>query len=127
MREYKQKKKIRNRVFSKVSIIILFLVFLLLVKASWSVYVKSTESASNLARVNNSIFEATKRQDSLKKETMRLNTTEGIEDEIRHKYQVTKEGERVIVVVDDSSNESATSTDASLLSKMKHAIVNFIR
>jgi cell division protein FtsB len=127
MREYKQKKKIKKRIFSKVSVVILLILFVLLVRATWSVYIKSAESAANLARVNKSLTEAEKRQVALKKETERLKTEQGIEKEIRHKFQVSKEGEKVIVIVNDNKASIPTSTKPTFLNKLKGAIIDFIR
>jgi cell division protein FtsB len=123
MREYKRKRKIKQRVFSKVSIFILIFLLVFLSKATFNVYSKAKESAQNLARVNGALAETKARKENLEKETAKLKTNQGIEEQIRHKFQVAKEGEKVIVVIDEGPAIAPTTTESSLFIKIKDAIM----
>ena len=101
-----------------MSILVLILVLIFLSRATYNVYTKARESAENLARVNGALAETQARKESLVKQTAKLNTEQGKEDEIRHKFQVAKEGEKVIVVIDDETAEPATTTDESFMERM---------
>lgn len=127
MREFQNKKKIKRRIFSKITIIFLIVVLFFLVRATYRVYEKNVESEANLARVSASLAETEQRYDSLKKENERLNTNEGVEEEIRHKFQVSKEGEKVIVVVDDQAPSTTTAPEMTFWSKLKYDILSFIK
>lgn len=47
-----------------------------------------------------------KRESSLTTDISKLETEQGIEDTIRDKYQVAKEGEKMVVIVDEERKES---------------------
>lgn len=49
------------------------------------------------------------REQELREGIARLKTEEGIKDEIKERFSVTQEGERVAIIVDEK--RSATSTD----------------
>lgn len=53
------------------------------------------------------------REQELKENIARIQTEEGIKDEIKERFSVTQEGERVAVIVDERN--SSTSTDDSTL------------
>lgn len=127
MREYQTKKKIKRRIFSKISIGFLAIMLFFLIKATYNVYQKNVESQANLARVNSSLEETEQRYESLKKENERLGTNEGVEEEIRHKFQVSKEGEKVIVVIDDESQKATTSPPTTFWARLKYDILTFIK
>lgn len=121
MREYQQKKRFKRRIFSKISIVLLAVILFFLARATYNVYKKDNESSANLARANASLSDTEARYAALTKEDARLKTEEGIEEEIRHKFQVSKEGEKVIVVVDDQGNATTTSGSQSFFDKIKQA------
>jgi hypothetical protein len=126
MPQRRTKRKSQRNFISKASIIFLLLLLVFLSKATYNVYGKARESAENLARVNGALAETQSRKESLLKHTEKLNTAQGKEDEIRHKFQVAKEGEKVIVVIDDEPEELSTTTDTSLFSRFKDAIITKI-
>lgn len=124
MREYQKQKRLKKRIFSKLSIIVLAALFVLLARSTYNLYVKNIESSKNLARVNASLQDAEDRYQTLSKETQKLETTEGKEEEIRHKFQVSKEGEKVIVVIDDQNTQENSTTTPSLFNRLKYAILS---
>lgn len=127
MREFEQKKKIKSRLYSKITIIILGLIFLLLAKACFSVYQKQRDTKEKLTRAEAALTELSDRRTNLQEETARLQSSEGIEEEIRRKFQVSKEGEKVIVIVDDQKDQNMPATSTSFFSKVKDVIINLIK
>ncbi len=66
------------------------------------------------------------RESEIRENIRRLETEEGIKDEIRKKFNVTQEGEFVAIIVDD--RRASTSTDSSNLpwyKKFLDAIMSF--
>jgi cell division protein FtsB len=45
------------------------------------------------------------RESSLSEEIAKLKTEEGIEESIREKFQVSKPGEKMVIIVDDDAND----------------------
>jgi cell division protein FtsB len=108
MREFQAKNKIRNILYSRWMVVVLFILTLFLGRATWSVYVKEQESRANAALAHKELERLVERQNVLNAEIQRLSTDEGIEEEIRSKFSVSKEGEHFFVIVDE---DKATTTD----------------
>lgn len=89
-----------RKLYSKPVLILLFLAIIVLTKAAWGVYLKEQESRKNVAMVKTELEALEKRRAILVAETEKLNTEEGVEEAIRRKFQVSKDGESVLVVVD---------------------------
>jgi cell division protein FtsB len=106
MREFQQKRRIKRRIYSTPVIIILIFV----IDGTWKVYQKDRESKANLARAQNELTSLNTRDATLTSDIARLKTNQGVEDEIRSKYEVSKPGEQVLVIVDKDSSTTSTST-----------------
>jgi hypothetical protein len=87
-------------VYSKTSLVILFLALILTARGVINVYAKERESHKDLARVEFERSQLATRAASVRESGERLKTPEGLETEIRSKFDVAKEGEGVIVIVD---------------------------
>ncbi len=87
-------------------------------KATWGLYAKERESQKNLGRVEAELSELQLREERLSGDIARLQTSEGIETEIRGQFQVAKPGEKMIVLVDDRKNDAKPRpTERSLVSR----------
>jgi cell division protein FtsB len=107
MREFQHKKRLRRILYSKAAIIVLTFFLLVLANATWGVYKKQEASAANTVQAKNSLKKLKDRESVLTAELSRLDTEEGVEEEIRAKYGVSKPGEELLVIVDDK-NASTT-------------------
>ena len=104
MKEYQQKHMVRSLAYSKVTIVILFLLVILLLRSIMDLNGKRVD-ADKLR--DDSIQERQKLQqkvDKAQKETDLIGTPRGFEAYVRTTYPVVKEGEGVIVVYDDNKN-----------------------
>lgn len=101
MREFEKKRQIKKFIYSKAVIALLLIVLFLLAKGTIGVYKKASESASreNLSAVKLSKLED--RKSSLESEIDRLESRVGIEEELRTRYSFSKEGEKIIVIVNE--------------------------
>lgn len=81
-------------------LIVLGVIFLLIVHATWGIYqkVRLSERKLNLAEQEYAILE--EKRKSIEYKIERLNTETGIENEIRSKFDVVRDGEKIIVIVD---------------------------
>lgn len=103
MREFQEKNQLKKRLYSKTSLFLLFLVLILVSKGVYGVYQKERDSRAEVERISAKKAELESRYNDIKSNQETLNTPEGIEAEIRTKFDVAKEGEGVIVVVERDS------------------------
>ncbi len=107
MNDFQRKRKIRKVLYSRGVMAGVFLLLLLISKATWGLYAKERESKKNLDRVEGSLAALTIRKERLQSDIARLNTPEGIESEIREQFQVAKPGEKMVMLVDDPHSTPA--------------------
>ena len=105
-REYQKKRKIRNRIYSKTTVVILVIVALILVRATWRVYRTSVESNAAYEQAALELQALDGREQRLAEDIARLSTQKGTEEEIRKKFSVAKEGETVVFVVDHEEKQT---------------------
>lgn len=100
MREFESKQKFKHRMYSFPALAILLIITGALVKGSYSLIVKEREGASEVKKLALEIEALRVRENELEVENKRLNTTEGVEEEIKSKFNVARAGEQVAVIVD---------------------------
>ncbi len=113
MKEFQEKRRNRRKLYSKTSIVILAIIVVLLARGTWNIFLKQRESVANATATRNELRELQARHDLLETQTAHLQTPEGQEEAIREKYQVAKEGEHVIIMVESTSTASTTQPNTS--------------
>ena len=101
MREFQDKQKIQKRLYSKTSIVVVLIIVVLISRGVLSVYAKERSSRMELELLEKKKAELDSRLASVSANNSRLRTEEGIESEIRSKFDVVKADEGVIVVGDE--------------------------
>jgi len=71
---------------------------------------KERETSHKKEVILDQINDLKQRETSLSEDISRINTEEGKEEIIREKYQVAKEGEKMVIIVDDSSIQGSISS-----------------
>ena len=97
--------------YSMPALITLSLVAFFFVKGAVGILGKERESRRLAKDLKDEKAVLVEREQELKEDISRLKTEEGIQNEIRSKFSVTREGEYVAIIVDD--RRLSTSTDAS--------------
>ena len=118
MREYQQKHMIRTLVYSRVTLVILFLLIVLLLRSIMELNNKRID-VSKLR--NDSVKEREELQrkvDKAQTQTDLISTQRGFEAYIRTTYPVVKKGEGVIVIYDD--NKVPVSTVREKMTVWEH-------
>lgn len=103
MNEFKRK----NKHSFWQSPLVVVLLFMLLIFSAYKVIgliQKEKETSKKKELVLEKIEFLRKREESLNTEIARFETEDGIEDAIREKYQVVKEGEKMVIIVDEEEN-----------------------
>ncbi len=88
-----------------IALLVLVLIF------AWSVlgfWIKMRETGKNRRIIEAKVVELRQEKERLSADIAKLSTQAGVEDSIREKFGLAKEGEELIVVVDD---ESKTDTE----------------
>jgi cell division protein FtsB len=107
-----EKRRLRRYLYSKPVIAVLLVLIGLLSTAVWNMYTKQRETAEKRAQLAQSLAELEQREASLESEIERLRTQRGVEKEIRERFNVAREGERVMVIVNESKpKETAQETE----------------
>ncbi len=111
--------------YHRATLVILFVLFLLALHSTWSVYRKKIESEEMKLISLKQVEILRNREDELKSKIDKLATVYGVEEEIRSKFTVAKEGENMVVVIPDKETEvSTTSQKKSFWSIIKDLFNN---
>jgi len=78
--------------------------------STFEVWQKKEESEEFRNVSERKLSELQSRYDGLEKDLERLETPEGVEEEIRSKFSVAKAGENVVVIVNDVAVDGSSST-----------------
>lgn len=110
MLDYRERFRVRRIIYSKATAIILLGMFVLVAQATWGMYEKSKEARDRRDKAVTSQKAYEERNRELENNINRLSTDRGLEEEIRSRYMVAKDGENVIVVRDPDADASGTKT-----------------
>lgn len=119
MRDFQQKKKWRNMLESWP---VLFFLGILLLLFAWGVFgllfrMHATRENRKLAEVK--LAELKEKKEIFSNDVAKLGSETGIEESIREKFPVVKEGEGLIVVVEDKSlSEELKKEEKGFFSKL---------
>lgn len=106
MRSFQEKKGFKHILESKP--VLLFLAILVLVFA-WNVFGfwgKMEETRKNKKIAEDKIVELQQEKEKLSSDISKLKTDQGVEESIRDKFGLVKEGENMIVVFDNKDNSA---------------------
>jgi len=101
----------KRYLYSRASLVIFGIILLVVTHAVYGVYRKAQSAGAFLGEAEVKLEEMKKREKYFSNEIERLNSDLGIEEEIRKKFQVAKEGEKVIVIMDDEGNKAEVQTE----------------
>lgn len=102
------KKRRDNWVYSQVSVIVLLIVALFIWNGVWGVYKKESVSRHKADELKVQVDELEERKEQLTLRVEDLETDKGKSREIREKFDVVREGERVAILIDP---KEATTTE----------------
>ncbi|HEY9480696.1 MAG TPA: hypothetical protein VIR98_00490 [Candidatus Paceibacterota bacterium] len=112
MKEFHDRRRARKLLHSRYAIFILALMVALLARGAWGVYGKYRKSEELLAASQASLASLEVREKSLDRAIMSLSTDEGKERELRDRFAVVREGERLVVLVDKEEERPAPKAPA---------------
>jgi len=97
----KHRQKLWHRVaLSWVTIILLFISSILLTQSLWDIYQKNKQSTTRADTARDQLDKLISRKALLDKNLQRIKSSAGVEAELRSKFDVAKEGENLLVIID---------------------------
>ena len=110
MKFLRRTRSIRRFLYSPLFIIGLLILFVVLLKAAYGAYQNEKKSRQELQNVRQNSEELSSREDFLATEIQRLESTRGLEEELRNKFPVAKEGEKVVIIVEPEKDTSVSAS-----------------
>ncbi|MBI3633676.1 MAG: hypothetical protein HY226_05285 [Candidatus Vogelbacteria bacterium] len=101
MRDLQERRYFRRLLRSPLFAVFLSVLFLLLCNSVYRIYRKDEVARLNRIESDKRLAALKEKEEYLKTQISKLKTSRGVEEELRNKFQVTKDGEEVLVVVDD--------------------------
>lgn len=112
--EFRNKQKARELLYSKITIAAILFFVVMLIPGVYSIYVKLGESGKDRKAAERELADLEEREQMLTQKVDQGKTERGLEEQIREKFNVAKEGESVIVLVDKSVIASTTQNEANV-------------
>ncbi len=106
MKSFQKNGRWQHIMQSKVSLIFLGIVIIAFLFSMFSFMNKMEETRKNRKIIEDKIAELEKSKETFESEITKLKTEKGQEEAIREKFGVAKEGENMIMVVDDKNSPS---------------------
>lgn len=107
--------------------LLLLLVFGLLLNSVRKVYNKKEEAQKVLARMEAEKNKLEEREKFLKESLAKLETSEGIEFELRKKLNVAEVGESLAIIVEEEPTASVQGLQISPWQKLKDFLINLFK
>ena len=100
MLKFQEKRKLMHIMFSKTTIILLLIIIVLMAFATYNAYQGKQEAIARRAVLTDEIERLEEREQALNNAISTLEDPRGVEAELRRRFDVAKEGEEVIVLIE---------------------------
>ena len=105
MRDLQERKRLRRVLNSPITCIALFIIVIFLIYTDYDIYKKNQITKINRIESDKKLALLKYKYEHLTASLEKLNTERGMEEELRNKFQVTKGGEEVLIVVDEDNSQ----------------------
>lgn len=125
--DFRERFRLRKIIYAKPTIIIMAIFAVLIFHSAWRMHEKSLDAISKRDKALEELHALETRKAELESDVARLSSDRGIEEEIRDRFMVAKEGEKVMIVVAPKSEDAHTVTvpleqNSSFLNKIMSAV-----
>lgn len=103
---FHKKRRLKQILYSRLTIVLLVVAVLFLGMHVWDVLQKERSTSIKKKQQEQELSELKEREELLREEVERLETASGLEAEIRRKFEVGREREGLIIVVDPLEEET---------------------
>lgn len=105
MFDFHQKRKIRSVFESRITQSIFILLALFVLLSAYNRYLIAREMADRRTTVESEIHALQERKEVLEADVKYLSNERGIEAEMRRQFDIAREGEQVVIILDDKPKE----------------------
>ncbi len=109
MFDFHEKRKIRRVVYSKFFIGSIFLLTLFIGRSVYERITIEREMAEKLNERTEELSTLEQRTELLNSKVEHLKNDRGIEEELRTRFDVVREGEQVVIIIDDAGDEKVVN------------------
>jgi cell division protein FtsB len=126
--DFRERTKVRRFVYAKPTILLMVVLSVLSLRGAWNMYEKSKEAKANRDKAVAEMTALAAREAELKSDITDLSSSRGQEEEIRNRFMVAKDGEKVIIIArpDDADTHSVMVEDtegtANVIDRLKAAV-----
>jgi cell division protein FtsB len=124
--DFHEKRKIKSWVFSKPAIAILLVVSFFLGRSVYERYQKERETSVKHAERTTELAHARTHASALEAEVARIQSPRGIEEEIRDRFDVTKEGEQAVIVMGDLHSTTSKASPETAQSENSGTVFSWL-
>ncbi|MEK7182340.1 MAG: hypothetical protein AAB334_00680 [Patescibacteria group bacterium] len=114
MRDFIKKKKYYKILYSRIILLILIILTVIFAKGAWNVYKKERITDENLINAERELASIKEREYFLNTQIGTAGTQKGIEKELRIKFDIVKESEKVIIIVDKEKNTEKNNIESKI-------------
>jgi cell division protein FtsB len=102
MFDFHERRRLQGILYSRAFLSLLTLVVLFFVYVAWNAYTTAAIAQGRRMELAGELARLTERREQLEGELASLNDPRGMEAELRKRYEVGREGEELIVLVDEA-------------------------
>jgi len=115
MQEFRRKKLIKSLFFSYGTLLLLFILIVLMGRSVFERFTVEREMSMRRIEAERELKELRLRAAALESQVDYLEDDRGMEAEIRSRFDVVKEGEQVVIILDDENSQKATETKVEIV------------
>lgn len=112
MFEFHEKRKIKSILYSRTTLAVLLVPILLMTYVALGAYEKKEQASERREALSAELATLEARAHDLEEDIAILSDPRGIESELRNRYEVGREGEEVIVFIDEEPERDTGSSSA---------------
>ena len=115
MQDFKRKKLVKNILFSYATLFILGVFIVLLGMSVFERFTVEREMSMRRVEAERELKDLKLRAAALELQVEYLEDDRGMEAEIRGRFDVVKEGEQVVIILDDANNQETEITETQIV------------
>jgi cell division protein FtsB len=124
MLEFESKRKLKKRVYSKFTLVVLLVILVLVAHGAWGIFQKKRIVSEDLRKTQETLEQFNERKAKLESKLDRVNSDVGKEEILRDKYSVAKEGEKAIFILDSDEEEEVILKEEGFFKKLFGGLFN---
>lgn len=110
--DFQKRQRIKRLLYSPSMLSLLGLLVCVVLFNTWDLYTKERDTHTIRSEKDRELAELKKREAFLDRKLEMLGTPEGVEAEVRTRFGVAREGEQVMILVDQASTSEKEATHA---------------